>query len=464
MGLTLLAAAAQAQQKTVRGQVTNEAGAPVPDVTIAIRGTSLGTQTNNEGNYVLRVEDGQILLYRLIGYAPEERTVGAATVMNVQLRRSVTKLDEVVTTALGQTATQRSVGTAQQTVAGPAIAQSQRTNFVNALQGRVAGVTVSSSSGVPGASSMITIRGTSSISSSNQPLFIIDGLPMDNKTLNTNVLASDAPGSVTAFNNRGVDFSNRAADINPEDIESLVVLKGPEASALYGIDAANGAIVITTKRGKVGAGLEYNNAFTVANARGAPEVQRVYGLSATPSASFQYFGDPYPAGTKFYDNVDGFFRTALTQKHNLAFSGAAADNRINYRISTGLTRDDGVVPGSRLDKISLSGASQVQVLPALRTDLSMSFTNTNNDQSLKGDNGPLIGLMIWPATDNAKDYISTIGTRRRLTSFGAASEVDNPYYSVKRNTNNAKTNRLIANLGLLISPFSWGNLKTNIGT
>jgi TonB-linked SusC/RagA family outer membrane protein len=464
MGLSFFAAAAHAQQKTVRGQVTNEAGAPIPDVTIAIRGTSLGTQTNSEGNYVLRVEDGQVLLYRLIGYAPEQRTVGEATVMNVQLRRSVTKLDEVVTTALGQTATQRSVGTAQQTVSGPAITQSQRTNFVNALQGRVAGVSVSSTSGVPGASSMITIRGTSSISSSNQPLFIIDGLPMDNKTLNTGVLASDAPGSVTAFSNRGVDFSNRASDINPEDIESLVVLKGPEASALYGIDAANGAIVITTKRGKVGGGLEYNNAFTVANARGAPEIQRVYGLSSTPSASFQYFGDPYPAGTKFYDNVDGFFRTALTQKHNLAFSGAAADNRINYRISTGLTRDDGVVPGSRLDRISLSGASQVQVLPALRTDLSMSFTNTNNDQSLKGDNGPLIGLMLWPSTDNAKDYISAVGTRRRLTNFGAASEVDNPYYSVKKNTNNAKTNRLIANLGLLISPFSWGNLKTNIGT
>ena len=122
------------------------------------------------------------------------------------------------------------------------------------MQGRVAGVDVASTSGVPGASSSITIRGVSSISSSNQPLMIIDGLPMDNKTLNTGVLASDAPGSLTAFSNRGVDFTNRAADLNPEDIETLTVLKGPEASALYGIDAANGAIVITTKRGKAGHG------------------------------------------------------------------------------------------------------------------------------------------------------------------------------------------------------------------
>ena len=122
------------------------------------------------------------------------------------------------------------------------IAGTQRENFINSLQGRVAGVNVVSSSGVPGASSMITIRGISSISSSNQPLMIIDGLPMDNKTLNTSVFASDGPGSTTAFNNRGVDFTNRSSDLNPDDIESLTVLKGPEASALYGIDAANGAL------------------------------------------------------------------------------------------------------------------------------------------------------------------------------------------------------------------------------
>lgn len=467
LGLSFLAAEALAQQqKTVRGRVTNEQGAPIAEVTIAIKGTSTGTQTNAEGNYFIRAEEGQVLLYRIIGFTPEERTVGAASVVDVQLKRSVTKLNEVVTTALGQTATLRSLGVAQQTVQGADIAQAQRVNFVDALQGRVAGVSVTSSSGVPGASSMITIRGTSSISSSNQPLFVIDGLPLDNKTLNTGVLASDAPGSVTAFSNRGVDFTNRAADINPDDIESLVVLKGPEASALYGIDAANGAIVITTKRGKVGGGLEYNNAFTVATPHGQPEIQRVYGPSplASSTTNFLYFGDPYPAGTKFYDNVNGFFRTALTQKHNLAFSGAASDNRINYRISTGFTREEGVVPNSRLDKVNLTGASQVQVLRALRADLSMSYINVSNDQSLKGDDGPLLGLMLWPQTDNAKDYLTAAGTRRRLTGAAATTEIDNPYFSVNKNINNSKNNRLLTNLGLTLTPFSWGNLKTNVGT
>src|SRR5205823_8991895 len=170
----------------------------------------------------------------------------------VQLRLIPTSLDAVVVTSLGQTAEQRALGTAQQTVQGKEIAETQRENFINSLQGRIAGVEVTSTSGVPGASTSIVIRGVSSISSSNQPLMIIDGLPMDNKTLNTGVLASDAPGSLTAFSNRGIDFTNRAADLNPDDIESLTVLKGPEAAALYGIDAANGAIVITTKRGRAG--------------------------------------------------------------------------------------------------------------------------------------------------------------------------------------------------------------------
>ena len=451
-----------AQQKSVTGRVTAEGGLPVPDVTVYVRGTNIGTHTTLEGRYAIRAEPGQVLIFRTIGFAPEERTVGDADVINVDLRKVATKLDEVVVTALGQTATVRELGTAQQTVKGAEIAQSQRTNFVNALQGRVAGVQVTSTSGVPGASSMITIRGTSSISSSNQPLFIIDGLPMDNKTLNTSQLASDAPNSTTAFSNRGVDFTNRAADLNPDDIESLVVLKGPEASALYGIDAANGAIVITTKRGKVGGGLDYNNSFAWATPRGTIDRQRVYGPSAVfGSTSFLYFGAPYADTTHFYDNINGFFRTALTQKHNIAFSGASPDNRINFRLSSGLAREQGVIPNSKLDRLTLSGASGIQVLKAVRADLAMTYTNSSNDQSLKGENGPLIGLMIWPQSDNAANYLTPAGTRRRLSNV--AAEVDNPYFSVNKNHNLSRNNRIIANLGLLITPFSWGNLKTNIG-
>jgi TonB-linked SusC/RagA family outer membrane protein len=345
------------------------------------------------------------------------------------------------------------------------------------LQGRVAGVDVTSTSGVPGASSMITIRGISSISSSNQPLMIVDGLPIDNKTLNTRVFGSDAPGSATAFNNRGIDFTNRAADVNPEDIETLTVLKGPEASALYGIDAANGAIVIKTKRGRFGlGGVEYSNSIRVENTRSNVQLQQVYGPTSSTSGtlgSFQYFGAPYASGTQFYDNIDGFFRTAATTRHNLVFSGAAPDNNINYRLSASSTQQEGVVPNSDYNRVNLTGASQAQVNRWLVADLSMNYSYATNDQPLKGAStanvtglgvgSPLLGLLLWPQTDNAKDYLTPAGTRRRLTLLSADNEIDNPYFSVQKNIVNSRTNRLISNLGLTITPFSWGYLKSNIG-
>lgn len=468
MGVFLVAPRALAQQKTVTGKVTSEQGSPLAGVSIVIKGTITGTSSNREGSYSIRAEVGQVLQFRLIGNASAERTVGAEDVIDVQLRRVAMDLDAVVVTALGQTTVQRALGTSQQTVRGEDIAQTQRENFVNALQGRIAGVDVTSTSGVPGASSSITIRGVSSISSSNQPLMIVDGLPMDNKTLNTRVLASDRPGSLTAFNNRGLDFTNRASDLNPEDIETLTVLKGPEASALYGIDAANGAIIITTKRGRFGiGGVEYSNSFRIETPGARPELQRVYGPTSTSGgtlSSFQYFGDPYPAGTAFYDNVDGFFRTAMTGKHNLVFSGAAPDNRISYRLGASSTQQQGVVPNTQYDRINLTGASRAEVNRWLTADLSMSYSYATNDQPWKGDNGPLLGLLIWPQTDNARDYLTPAGTRRRLTLLAATAEIDNPYFNVEKNQLSSSNNRLITNLGLTVTPFSWGYLKTNIGS
>ncbi len=464
VGILCVAAQAAAQQQTITGRVTTEQGTPLADVIVGVRGTTTGTSTNAAGEYSIRAAAGQVLQFRSVGYSPAERTVGSESVINVQLRRSVADLDAVVVTALGQTAVQRTIGTAQQQVQGNVIAQTQRENFVNALQGRIAGVEVNSSSGVPGASSQITIRGVSSISSSNQPLFIIDGLPMDNKTMHSNVLASSS-NSGASFENRGVDFTNRAADLNPEDIESITVLKGPEAAALYGIDAANGAVVITTKRGQAGSGgFEYSNRFRVETTRAQPEIQRVYGPSTTGSASFLYWGDPYEPGTQFYNNVDGFFQTAVTQAHNLAFSGAAPDNRINYRVSGSLTNQEGVVPNSTYDRYNLAGSSQAQVTDWLNVDLSMQYSYTDNRQNFKGAGGPLIGLLVWPQTDDASNWLTPAGTRRQVTGLAGSAEVDNPYFNVNKNHIQSLNNRIVANLGLRFTPFSWGDLRLNVGT
>jgi TonB-linked SusC/RagA family outer membrane protein len=455
---------------TIRGRVV-EAGTqrPLSGVQVMVAGTPRGTLTNATGDYLLPgVPTGQHRVRaQFIGYTASEvtTTVAAdqAARVDFALSQSAIALDEVVVTALGETVAQRAIGTAQQSVRGVEIAETQRENFVNALQGRIAGVEVAASSGVPGASSQITIRGVSSISSSNQPLFIIDGLPLDNKTMNTGVLASQISG--TGFENRGVDFTNRAADINPEDIESITVLKGPEAAVLYGIDAANGAIVITTKRGRPGTGgFEYSNSFRLESTRARPELQQTYGISAVGSQSYLYWGEPYAPGTQFFDNVDGFFQTAMTQRHNLAFSGAAADNSVSYRVTGAVTQQNGVVPNSSFDRYNLTGAGQAQVAPWMNVDLTTQYSYSENNQPFKGAGGPLLGLLVWPQTDQASDWQTEAGTRRRLTTLAASAEVDNPYFNIQKNRNATTNNRLITNLGFRFTPFSWGNLRMNLGS
>ena len=466
LSLTLVSAPAFAQQRTITGKVTSEQGSPLSSVAVSVKGTSVSTTTNNQGNYSIAAQTGQVLQFRLIGTALLERTVGSEDVINVQLRRVAMDLDAVVVTALGETAAQRSIGTAQQSVTGSDIAQTQRENLFNALPGRIAGVDVTSTSGVPGASTSIVIRGVSSISSSNQPLIIVDGLPMDNRTVNTGLLASDK-SSTTAFSNRGVDFSNRASDMNSDDIETLTVLKGPEAAALYGIDAANGAIVIRTKRGRAGGGWQLRVGSRIEKTGVKPEMQRVYGPTTSvdgTTQNFLYFGAPYAPGTKFYDNVSGFLQTGVSQNYDLSFSGGAADNTINYRLGTAFDKQVGVVPNSGYNRTNVTGASQARINSWLSTDLSMTYTYTTNDQVYKGDAGPLIGLMVWPQNDDAKNYLTPAGTRRRLTALSPASENDNPYYNVQKNPITARTNRLLANVGFVFSPFSWGNIKTNLGS
>jgi len=462
----------------IRGRISDAAtGAPLVGVQVRVEGTTLGAQTGADGTYTITgaPSGSRSLSTRRLGYAPQRIavTIPAAgdITQDFALGKVATTLNEVVVTALGQTTQARSLGTAQQTVRGADIAEAQRENFVNALQGRVAGVNVTSSSGVPGASSSITIRGISSISSSNQPLMILDGLPMDNRTLSTGVLASDN-NATSAFSNRSVDFTNRAADLNPEDIESLTVLKGPEAAALYGIDAANGAIVITTKRGRAGGGFQYANSYRFESTRAKPELQRIWGPSgilASPFAatnSFAYFGAPYAPGTTFYDNIDGFLRTGKTATNNLSFSGATPDEHINYRLATSFDKQEGVVPTTDYSRVNVTGASQAQIKPWLNTDLSMAYTYSTNNQVYKGEIGPLMGLMTWPQTDDATVFLTPAGTRRRLLTgiLGAATEVDNPYFNVAKNQINSKNNRIIANVGITLTPVSWGNLKTNIGT
>ena len=464
LGTFLFAIHAIAQQITVTGKVTSaEDGLPIPGASVKVKGKSVASQTTPTGLYTIKANPGDVLQFSYLGFVTKEQA--ASSILNITLTPDSKALNEVVVTALGQKVSRRSLGTSEQTVKGQDIADTQRENFINALQGRVAGVEVTSTSGVPGASSAITIRGVSSISGSNQPLFVVDGLPIDNKTLSTSAFFSDN-SSNTSFSNRGVDFTNRAADINPEDIESLVVLKGPEAAALYGIDAANGAIVITTKRGKAGKGaINYNNSFRIEQTRTSPEIQNQFGLGSggvQGATVLSYFGPEYAPGTQLFNNVDNFFETALTQKHNLSIEGGAQD--ISYRISSSYTNQNGVVPNSAYDRLTLNGSTTGKVNDWFKIDLTMNYSYTVNNQPFKGAGGPLLGLLLWPQQDDARNYLNPSGTRRTFAGLAnLAGEIENPYFNVNKNKINSINNRITSNFGFTLSPVKWVSLKTNIG-
>jgi len=238
----LLAFAVQftfAQERTITGTVSDETG-PLPGVSVLIKGTTVGTETDFDGNYSLDAKSSDVIRYSFVGMTTIEKTVGAESSINVTMVSEENTLDEVVVTALGITREKKSLGYATQEVDGEAINTVKDPNFVNSLSGKVAGIDVKSS-GTMGGSSNVIIRGYSSLTGNNQALFVVDGIPIGNG--NTN-------GSNQQTGRGGYDYGNGAQDINPDDIESVNVLKGGAATALYGSRAANGVIIITTKKGK----------------------------------------------------------------------------------------------------------------------------------------------------------------------------------------------------------------------
>ncbi|MGK0251627.1 MAG: TonB-dependent SusC/RagA subfamily outer membrane receptor, partial [Gammaproteobacteria bacterium] len=232
-------------QRTVSGKITSpEDGSGIPGVNVVLKGTTTGTTSDLDGNYRVSVpEEGGTLVYSFVGLEPQDQEIGARSVIDVAMTSDVKQLTEVVVTALGIERQEKSLTYAVQDVKGEDLTQARETNIVNSLSGQIAGVQVTNSNGAPGSSSRVVLRGASSLTGSNDPLFVVDGVPIDNQNF----------GNSGAYG--GFDVPNGAADINPDDIASVSVLKGPVAAALYGNRAANGVILVTTKSGKGSKGL-----------------------------------------------------------------------------------------------------------------------------------------------------------------------------------------------------------------
>ena len=475
-----------AQENLVSGKVTDDSGIPMIGVTIQLKGTNTGTTTNFDGEYSINAPEGSTLIFSFVGYVTKEIPVTDSTI-NVTLEPDKNSLSEVVVTAFGIERETRSLGYSVTKVDAEDINMNGNTNPIAGLQGRVAGVQINQTSGSAGGGIDILIRGITSINPQrgNQPLIVIDGLALDNDTFAGDVrpsAGSNSPNSAEQFS-----FTNRAADINPEDIESYNVLKGAAATALYGVRAANGAIVITTKKGKQGkAQINVSASTSFKKIETVPELQKTYreGFSGEPRTlyapetetgfiriepvrtSFYSWGPRYSDdsftqedGTvidltddRFYDPYD-LFRTGVITQVDLNLSGAT--EKLNYYFSVGNDNEKGVLPNTYYDKTNLRMKAGYQVTDDFNINTSVSYSNTGGARGNGGDKSVFSSLSYYSATFPINDYQNPDGTQRNY-SFGI---IDNPRYLLERSPLLDDVNRWVGNISLNWNPKEWMNIS-----
>jgi ferric enterobactin receptor len=459
LGCFLLFLHASAQQKTIKGKVSSsEDGQTVPGASVRVKGASTVTQTNVNGSYTISAKQGDVLVFSYIGLTPQEITVGTGSTIDVILKPDAKALNEVVVTAYGIDRDKKSLGYSTPTVKGDEVSATQRNDFFGGLQGRVPGLSINSTNGNPGASAQIVLRGFVSISGDNNALIVVDGVPINNNTLNqTRELVSGAA-------NRDQDYSNRGMDINPNDIETYTIMKGPEATAMYGSAGASGAILITTKKGKAGrSSINYNNSFRVERVNKFPEVQKVYNSGSNgvyDGTSSNLLGPAFLPGTKLYDNISEFFQTGFTQKHNLSFEGGS--DVFTYRWSNEYSDTKGTIPTTRYTRFSSRVTGTAVISPILKLTTTFNYMNSSNDKANKGPNGTLIELMRFSSAFDINDYQDAFGNRK-LHLANIFNEFDNPLWDVNKNINNDKTNRILANTNLEFSPAKWLRINGIVG-
>ena len=479
-----------AQQRTISGTVSDENGLPLLGATVVISGSSTGTSTDFDGNYKINANTGDVLSFSYVGYQGQNITVGTSNTVNVTLQLDNT-LDEVVVTALGIKREAKALGYSVQSLKGEGMTEARESNISNALSGKIAGVQVTGTSGSVGASSRIVLRGNSSITGNNEPLYVVDGIPIDNRSLGN------------AGSGGGVDLPNGAADINPDDIESVTVLKGPNAAALYGLRAGNGVIVITTKRGsKTKAfGVSINSNVTFSNPLILPDYQNSYGQGGDPT-NFQYvngasggigdgvdesWGPPLDVGLNFVqwdsqftnngnptpwisypDNVKNFLNTGVNIANNVSLSTD------KFRLSIGNTNEQGMVPFTELKRVTLGVSGTLELGNRFTANLSANYFNIDSD------NLPITGYnnenpfqqFIWSARQvnfsDLRDWRNfpdaPAGTAAEGTPLNWNHNFqNNPYWVLETNRNTLEKDRLIGNVNLTYQLTDWLSINNLLG-
>ncbi len=464
--LLLLPPALQAQERTVSGTILSEdTKSPLQGVTVRVKGTKRFVQTDANGKFSIKMNAGETLQFTYVGYSPID-VKPDGTNISLSLKPSDNTMGEVVVTAMDIKRNPRELGYSVQKVSGAEIQETQRENFLNSLQGRVAGLTLDQTSGEAGSSSSIVLRGFNSLSLSNQPLYVVDGVIMDNQTINETSGGGQTIGLASDRPNRNTDYQNRIADINPSDIESITILKGPEATALYGSQASSGAIVITTRKAKSNKlAIQYDNSFRFTAVTRWPETLDEYqtGNNGVAGTAFAAFGPEYEPGTKLFDNKKNFFRTGFSHTHNLGVDFGFKNSV--FRFSASYFDQQGPVPNNHFNRINLRLSNttkfwnnRIEITP------SIAYIKSKNNKVTRSAGGYLLALLIWPSTNDIRNFETSTGDKLDLLANTSTNgEYDNPLFSATKNRAYDETDRKTASLGININPWEWLSVAGRFG-
>ena len=456
-------AAQPGQPVTVTGKVVDASGMPVIGAAVIIKGTTIGTSTGVDGDFSLQVPPPSadaVLEINYLGYEPIAQAVGSRTNITFTLRESAVDVDAVVVTALGIKRSEKALSYNVQQVNSEDIVANKDVNFINSLSGKVAGVTINSSSGGVGSASRVVMRGQKSISQTSNALYVIDGVPM----------FTTARDGGTEFASQGT--TDPIADINPEDIESMSVLNGAAAAALYGSDAANGAIVVTTKRGKAGyTSVTVSSNTEVMSPFVLPEFQNRYGtgdLNSSEGSIVRSWGNRLNSSNYMgYSPRDDYFQTGVTGTESVSLSTGTEKNQTYF--SAAAVNSRGVIPNNGYDRYNFTFRNTTSFLgDKLKLDVGASYV-VQKDRNMTNQgtyNNPLVGAYVYPRGNDWADiemYERYDPARRLYTQYwpvgDAGMTMQNPYWINYRNLRENNKDRYMLNAALSYDVLDWLNVS-----
>jgi TonB-linked SusC/RagA family outer membrane protein len=486
---------------TVTGRVTSDAGAPLGGASVFISGMNIGTQTNDDGTYSFVVPANRAtgaaatLTARVIGYTarsvPITLTPGSTVNQVFSLTVNPFHLGEVVVTGAGTSTTRERLSVTINSVDSSTIKRaSEPQNIISALAGKAPNVVVRTQSGEPGAGASVQIRGSASLTGTNQPLFVVDGQPIDNQTVSTAFLAVN--GGSLGDRQGGIATPNRAADINPSDIENIQILKGSAASAIYGARASNGVILITTKHGHTGpTRTSISSTVNFDKARLVDFLQHDYAQGSlvagvpnspvtcgdtpdcAPRSGRTSWGAALPAGTPTYDHIDELFRTGTTADNNIQVSGG--NDRTSFFSSAGLTNQVGVAkgPNNKYNRASFRLKATQEVGSKITLGGNFNYVDARGNFVQHGNDvsGLLLGALRTPPAFNNENFLTDRGLQRTyrfpnatsVEAFGCCAYYDNPFFVLNSAGNRSELGRTISNFNVDWRPLTWLTVKETLG-